>query len=100
MWFSRSKQSQKSRSISQNRSKFWGLFLKRKKETLPFKQISTKKIWGLSDSVMVLGKLSVPGHPTNLDYSRRAFYAGGGRLDIFFSLVYHFSLLSPSPSER
>ena len=34
---------------------------------------------------MVLGKLSVPGRPTNLDYSRA-----------IFSVVYHFSLLSPS----
>ena len=49
---------------------------------------------------MVLGKHSVPGRPTNLDYSRaRAYCAcsrcGGDGLDIF-SLVYHFSLLSPS----
>ena len=49
---------------------------------------------------MVLGKLSVPGRPTNLDYSRAeptalAVGAGGGCLDIF-SLVYHFSFLSPS----
>ena len=49
---------------------------------------------------MVLGKLLVPGRPTNLDYSRaRAFCAcgrcGGGCLDIF-SLIYCFSLLSPS----
>ena len=45
----------------------------------------------------MLGKLPVPGRPTNLDYSRaRAYCAcsrcgGGGRcLDIFFS---HLSLL-------
>ena len=47
---------------------------------------------------MVLGKLPVPGRPTNLDLSRAtalAVSAGGGCLDIF-SLVYHFSLLSPS----
>ena len=49
---------------------------------------------------MVLGKLPVPGRPTNLDYSRaRAYCAcsrcGLGGLDIF-SLVYHFSVLSPS----
>ena len=66
---------------------------------------------------MVLGKLQVPGCPTNLDYSRArlnfkcrgvlliwiivgqgtvlAVGAGGGCLDIF-SLVYHFSFLSPS----
>ena len=46
----------------------------------------------------MLGKLSVPGRPTNLDYSRAraccaAVVAGGGCLDIF-SLIYHFSLLS------
>ena len=49
---------------------------------------------------MVLGKLSVPGRPTNLDYRRaRAYCAcsrcGWGCLDIF-SLVYHFPFLSPS----
>ena len=49
---------------------------------------------------MVLGKLPVPGRPTNLDFSRaRACCAcrrcGGGCLDIF-SLIYHFYLLSPS----
>ena len=49
---------------------------------------------------MVLGKLPVPGRPTNLDHCRTRAYcacssAGGGCLDIF-SLVYHSSLLSPS----
>ena len=51
---------------------------------------------------MVLGKLPVPGRPTNLDHSRARAYcacsgvgAGGGCLDIF-SLVYQFSFLSPS----
>ena len=48
---------------------------------------------------MVLGKLPVPGRPTNVDKSSaRAYCAcsgGGGCLDIF-SLVYHFSFLSPS----
>ena len=46
---------------------------------------------------MVLGKLSVQGRPTNLNYSRASTAltvgAGGGCLDIF-SLV--ISLLSPS----
>ena len=42
----------------------------------------------------------MPGRPTNLDYSRAgpivlAVGAGGGCLDIF-SLIYHFSFLSPS----
>ena len=50
---------------------------------------------------MVLGKLPVPGRPTNLDYvvgqgpTVLVVGAGGDCLDIF-SLVYHFSFLSPS----
>ena len=49
---------------------------------------------------MVLGKLPVPGRPTNLDKSREgpialAVGASGGCLEIF-SLFYHFSFLSPS----
>ena len=48
---------------------------------------------------MVLGKLPVPGRPTNLGYSwARAYCAcsrcGWGCLDIL-SLIYHFSFLSP-----
>ena len=55
---------------------------------------------GWSGGAMVLGKLPVPGRPTNLDYSRaRAYCAcsecGWDCLDIF-SLVYHSSFLSPS----
>ena len=49
---------------------------------------------------MVLGKLPVPGRPTILMIVGQgpialAVGAGGGCLDIF-SLVYHFSFLSPS----
>ena len=49
---------------------------------------------------MVLGKLPVPGRPTNWDDSRaRAYCAcsrcGWGGLDIF-TLLYPFSLLSPT----
>ena len=49
---------------------------------------------------MVLGKLPMPGRPTHLDHSKArptalSVGAGGGCLDIF-SLVYYFSLLSPS----
>ena len=48
----------------------------------------------------MLGKLPVPGRPTDLDYSRArpialAVGAGGGCLDIFFSqlsLLLSFSL--------
>ena len=48
----------------------------------------------------MLGKLPVPGRPTYLDVVGKgptalAVGAGGGCLDIF-SLVYHFSFLSPS----
>ena len=36
----------------------------------------------------MLGKLPVPGRPTNLDYSRaRAYGAGGGCLDILLSSI-------------
>ena len=49
---------------------------------------------------MVLGKLPVPGRPTNLDWSRARDYCACSRcrwgcLDIF-SLFYQFSFLSPS----
>ena len=55
---------------------------------------------GWSGGAMVLGKLSVPRRPTNLNISRaRAYCAcsrcGWGCLDIFKS-VYLFSFLSPS----
>ena len=50
---------------------------------------------------MELDKIPVLGRPTYLDYSRaRAYCAcsrcGWGCLDIFFSLVYHFSSFSLS----
>ena len=47
---------------------------------------------------MVLGKLPVPGRPTIwmiVGQGPIALAVGGGCLDIF-SLVYHFSILSPS----
>ena len=49
---------------------------------------------------MVLGKLPVPGRPTfwmivGQGSIALAVGAGGGCLDIF-SLIYHFSFLSPS----
>ena len=49
---------------------------------------------------MVLGKLPVPGRPTiwiivGQGSTALAVGAGGGCLDIF-SLVYHFSFLTPS----
>ena len=50
---------------------------------------------------MVLGKLPVPGRPTNLDYSRaRAYCAcsgcGWGCLDVFFSRLSFLSSFSLS----
>ena len=56
--------------------------------------------WGWSGDAMVLGKLPVPGRPTiwiivGKGPTALAIGAGGGCLDIF-SLVYHFSFLSPS----
>ena len=49
---------------------------------------------------MVLGKLPVLGRPTNLDESRARAYCGFSRcgwgLFGIFSLIYHFSFLSPS----
>ena len=48
----------------------------------------------------MLGKLPVPGRPTNMDSSRARAYSaciggGWGCLDMF-TLVYHFPFLSPS----
>ena len=56
--------------------------------------------WGWSGGAMVLGKLPVPGRPTNLDYSRaRAYCAcsrcGWGLFGHFFSrlsFLFSFSL--------
>ena len=59
------------------------------------------KILGWSGGAMVLGKLPLPGRPTNWIIgvgqgpTALAVGASGGCLDIF-SLVYHFSFLSPS----
>ena len=51
---------------------------------------------GWSGGALVMGKLSVPGRPTNLNYSRaRAYCAyskcGWGLFGHFLTLVYHFS---------
>ena len=56
---------------------------------------------GWSGGAMVLGKLPMPRRPSNLDYGRTRAYCACSRcgrccLDIFFSLVYHFSFLSLS----
>ena len=43
---------------------------------------------GWCDGAIVLGKLPIPGHSTNLDYSRAS---GWGCLDIFLSSgIYSF----------
>ena len=62
--------------------------------------VTTTSLPGWSGGAKVLGKLSVPGRPSNLAYSRaRAYCAfsrcGWGCLDIF-SLIFHSSFLSPS----
>ena len=52
--------------------------------------------------MMVLGKLPVPGRPTNVDHSWARACCACGRCGCglvgHFSLVFHFSLLSPSLS--
>ena len=50
---------------------------------------------------MVLGKLPVPGRPTNLDYGRARAYWTCSRYEWrlfghFFSFIYLFSFLFPS----
>ena len=60
--------------------------------------------WGWSGGATVLGKLPVPGRPTNLERvgqgpSVLAVGAGGGCMDIF-SLVYHFSFFLPLSGRR
>ena len=56
--------------------------------------------WEWSGGAMVLGKLPVPGRPTiwitvGQGPTALPVGAGGGCLDIF-TLIYHFSSLSPS----
>ena len=64
----------------------------------------TEVLMEWSSGAMVVFKHLVPGRPTNLDnivgqgHTAHAVGAGWGCLDIL-SLVYHFSLLSPSPWE-
>ena len=45
---------------------------------------------------MVLGKLPVPGRPTNLEKVGQGPTGLGGVVWTFFSLIYLFSFLSPS----
>ena len=55
---------------------------------------------GWSGAAMVLGKLPVPGRPTNFEQEPTAPIVGAreGCLNIF-TLVYHLSFLSPSLRE-
>ena len=52
-----------------------------------------------SGGAMVLGKLPVPGRPTNLDYSRARglLHLQSVRVGLFghFSLIYHFLFSLP-----
>ena len=60
---------------------------------------NAQRIRGWSGGAMVLGKLLVPGRPTNLDYSKARAHCAcswcGWGLFGYFSLIYHFSFLSP-----
>ena len=62
------------------------------------KATNQQKHSGRSGGTMVLGKLKVPGRPTNLENSRIRAYCACSRygwvLFGFFSLIYLFSLLS------
>ena len=54
---------------------------------------------GWSEGAMVLGKVSVPGRPTNLDNRRERAYSACSRCGLglfghFFSLIYIFFSLS------
>ena len=51
--------------------------------------------WGWSGGAMVLGKLPVPGRPTDLDYSRARAYCACGRCGwgLFGHFFSHLSLL-------
>ena len=68
-------------------------------DALSFKLFCPQTCLGWLGGAKVLGKLTVPGRPTNLDYSRaRAYCAcsrcGWGLFGYFFSHL--FSFLSPS----
>ena len=57
--------------------------------------------WGWSGGAMVLGKLPVPGRPTNLDHSRAGAYCacsrcGWGMFGHFFSCLSFLSSFSLS----
>ena len=79
---------------------FAGTYLNRCNTGIVLKPPRTTVGGGWSGGAMVLGKLSVPGRPTYWIREGQgptvlALDAGRGCLDIF-SLVYHFSFLSPS----
>ena len=59
---------------------------------------------GWSGGAMVLGKLPVPGRPTNLEREGQGpsvlAVGAGGVVWTFFLLVYHFSFLLPLSGRR
>ena len=67
-------------------------------------QLSLQEPWGWSGGAKVLGKLPVPGRPTNLDYSRARAYCACGRCGWgffeHFSLICHFSFFLPLSKRR
>ena len=56
--------------------------------TLIYGKIVILRCWGWSGGAMVLGKLPVPGHPTDFDYSRARAYCAYSRCG--WRLVGHF----------
>ena len=56
----------------------------------------SRKVRGWSGGAMVLGKLPVPGRPTNLDYSRARAYCAYSRCGwgLFGHFYSHLSFLS------
>ena len=54
-----------------------------------------QSMWGWSGGAKVLGKLPVPGRPTDLDYSRAGAYCACGRCGwgLFGHFFSHLSLL-------
>ena len=64
-------------------------YLELRKTVILCLQDSSKEKLGWSGSAKVLGKLLVPGRPTNLDYSRAGAYCANSRC--WWGLFGHFS---------
>ena len=70
----------------------------------PISALDQYQPWGRSGGAMVLGKLPMPGRPTNLDFSRaRAYCAcsgcGWGLFGHFFSRLSFLFSFSLSPGD-